>query len=65
MTAAGVVAALSTFNALVMSLSRLPYAMARDGFLPQAFAKENRYRAPWVAILVCAVCWALATGPGI
>ncbi len=64
MAAAGVLAALSTFNALVLSLSRLPYAMARDGFLPQAFAKQNRCGAPWVAILVCAIFWALATGLG-
>ena len=60
MTAAGVLAALSTFNALVLSLSRLPYAMARDGFLPKAFAKENRFGAPWVAIIVCAALWACA-----
>lgn len=64
MTAAGVVAALSTFNALVMSLSRLPYAMARDGFLPKVFAKENRRGAPSVAIVVCATFWALATVMG-
>ena len=61
MTAAGVVAALSTFNTLVMTLSRLPYAMARDGFLPKVFAKENARGAPWVAIVVCATFWALAT----
>ncbi|MGC2211091.1 MAG: APC family permease [Candidatus Korobacteraceae bacterium] len=60
MTAAAVAAALSTFNALVLSLSRLPYAMARDGFLPHVFARENRRGAPWVAIVVCAVCWACA-----
>ena len=64
MTAAGVVAALSTFNALVMSLSRLPYAMARDGFLPKVLAKENARGAPWVAIVVCATFWALATVMG-
>ena len=60
MTAAGVVAALSTFNALVLSLSRLPFAMARDGFLPRVFARENARGAPWVAIVVCATFWGLA-----
>ncbi len=64
MTAAGVLAAFATFNALVLSLSRLPYAMARDGFLPKSFAKENRRGAPWVAILVCSFFWALAMGLG-
>ena len=64
MTAAAVLAALTTFNALVLSLSRLPYAMAREGFLPKVFAKENRRGAPWVAVLVCAVFWAFAMGLG-
>jgi amino acid transporter len=64
MTAAAVAAALSTFNALVLSLSRLPYAMARDGFLPHAFARENRRGAPWVAIVVCALFWTCAMGLG-
>jgi amino acid transporter len=64
MTVAAVVASLTTFNALVLSLSRLPYAMARDGFLPRAFARENRFGAPWVAIVACAVFWACATGLG-
>lgn len=59
-TAAGVVAAFSTFNALVLSLSRLPWAMARDGLLPRVFARENRYGAPWVAILACAALWGCA-----
>ena len=64
MTAAALAAALSTFNALVLSLSRLPYAMARDGFLPHVFARENRRGAPWVAIVVCALFWTCATGLG-
>jgi amino acid transporter len=64
MTAAALAAALSTFNALVLSLSRLPYAMARDGFLPHAFARENRQGAPWVAIVVCSLLWACAMGLG-
>ncbi len=64
MTAAGVVAAFSIFNALVLSLSRLPWAMARDGLLPKVFVQENRYGAPWVAILACAVLWGCSMGLG-
>jgi amino acid transporter len=60
-TAAGMLGALSTFNALVMSLSRVPYAMALKGFLPRMFARENSRGAPWVSILVCSMFWALAT----
>lgn len=60
-TAAGMLGALSTFNALVMSLSRVPYAMALKGFLPKMFGRENSYGAPWISILVCSAFWALAT----
>jgi amino acid transporter len=53
------------FNALVMSYSRLPLAMAQDGMLPRAFGKLHpRSRAPWVAIVVCAIGWALCLGLG-
>jgi amino acid transporter len=61
----GMMSAFGMFNALVMSYSRLPLAMARDGMLPKVFAKlQSRTRAPWVAILVCASGWALCLGLG-
>ncbi len=60
LTVGGMMSGFGMFNALVMSYSRLPLAMAQDGMLPQIFAKLHpRSRAPWVAILVLAVCWAL------
>jgi amino acid transporter len=53
------------FNALVMSYSRLPLAMAKDGMMPRIFAKVTRKNGtPWVAILVLASCWALCLGLG-
>ncbi|HXM92922.1 MAG TPA: APC family permease [Candidatus Dormibacteraeota bacterium] len=61
----GMMSAFGMFNALVMSYSRLPLAMARDGMLPKVFAKTSaRTRAPWVAIVACASCWALCLGLG-
>src|SRR5882762_4435996 len=61
----GMMSAFGMFNALVMSYSRLPLAMARDGMLPKVFAKRSaRTQAPWVAILVCATCWAMCLGLG-
>jgi len=61
----GMMSAFGMFNALVMSYSRLPLAMARDGMLPKVFAKTNRRaQAPWVAILACAAGWALCLGLG-
>ena len=59
----GMMSAFGMFNALVMSYSRLPLAMARDGMLPKFFAKTSaKTQAPWVAIVVCATCWALCLG---
>src|SRR5260370_22918767 len=61
----GMMSAFGMFNALVMSYSRLPLAMARDGMLPKVFAKlRSKTQAPWVAIVVCASCWALCLGLG-
>jgi amino acid transporter len=59
-TIGGMMSAFGMFNALVMSYSRLPLAMARDGMMPKLFAKVTRKNeTPWVAIVVLASCWAL------
>ncbi|MGC2389656.1 MAG: APC family permease [Candidatus Acidiferrum sp.] len=59
----GMMSAFGMFNALVMSYSRLPLAMARDGMLPKVFAKTSaKTHTPWVAIVACAACWALCLG---
>jgi amino acid transporter len=61
----GMISAFGMFNALVMSYSRLPLAMAQDGMLPSVFGKLHpKTRAPWVAISACAVGWALCLGLG-
>ncbi|HKW57443.1 MAG TPA: APC family permease [Candidatus Acidoferrum sp.] len=61
----GMMSGFGMFNALVMSYSRLPLAMARDGMLPRFFAKTSaKTGAPWLAILVCAAGWALCLGLG-
>jgi amino acid transporter len=61
----GMISAFGMFNALVMSYSRLPLAMAQDGMLPSVFGKLHpKTRAPWVAISACALGWALCLGLG-
>jgi amino acid transporter len=61
----GVISAFGMFNALVMSYSRLPLAMAQDGMLPGIFAKlQKKSRAPWVAIIALAFGWAMCLGLG-
>jgi amino acid transporter len=60
----GMFSAFGMFNALVMSYSRLPLAMAQDGMLPKIFGKLNRRRAPWVTIIALAIGWACCLGLG-
>ena len=61
----GIISAFGMFNALVMSYSRLPLAMAQDGMLPAVFGKLHpKSRAPWVAIVALAMGWAMCLGLG-
>ena len=65
LVAGGLISAFGMLNALVMSYSRLPLAMAQDGLLHGVFARvHSRTQAPWVAILVCGAGWALCLGLG-
>ncbi len=65
LVAGGMLMGFGMFNALVMSYSRLPLAMAQDGLLPPVFGKLHpRTGAPWVAIVVLATGWALCLGLG-
>ncbi len=59
---AGVVDDFGTFSNLTLSYTRLPHALAEDGFLPSIFTKKLRNGVPWVAVLACGTCWALALG---
>jgi len=58
--AGGVICGVGMFNSLMMSYTRLPIAMAADGFLPRIFLLRNRRGVPWVSVLVCGFGWALA-----
>jgi amino acid transporter len=65
LVAGGMMSGFGMFNALVMSYSRLPLAMAQDGMLPKVFAKLHpKSRAPWVAIIALAIGWGLALNIG-
>jgi len=58
--AGGVICGVGMFNALMMSYTRLPIAMAADGLLPRVLLSRNRRGVPWVSVFVCGVGWALA-----
>ena len=55
----GAIGAIGCFNALMLSLTRLPLVMAQDGYLPKIFARTSaKTGMPVVAISACAVGWA-------
>ena len=61
----GMVSSFGQFNALLMSYSRLPLAMAHDGLLPRIFARvQARTGAPYVAIIACAILYGACLGLG-
>ena len=65
LVAGGMMSAFGMFNALVLSYSRLPYAMALDGMLPSWFARVTRRTGvPWVSVVMLATAWALCLGLG-
>ena len=56
----GTISGFGMFNALVMSYTRVPYALAEEGMLPKVVAKTNARGVPWVSVVLCSVGWALA-----
>jgi amino acid transporter len=56
----GMINGVGMFNPLMMSYTRVPYAMAEDHLLPRFFARLNRFSVPWPSVLFCAAIWALA-----
>ncbi len=58
--AGGMICGVGMFNALMMSYTRLPVAMAADAMLPRVLTRRNRRGVPWVSVLGCSAAWALA-----
>jgi len=56
----GTINGFGMFNALMMSYTRVPYALAEEGLLPKAVAWKNAGGVPWVSVVLCSVAWALA-----
>jgi amino acid transporter len=60
MTLAAMVANVALLNSTVLTTTRMPFAMAEDGYLPTALTrKHSRYGTPWLAIVVSAIIYAL------
>jgi amino acid transporter len=58
--AGGAITGIGMFNALVLSYTRVPMAMAEDGMLPRMLTRRNKRGVPWVSVLFCGLAWALA-----
>jgi amino acid transporter len=56
--AGGVVCGIGMFNALVLSYTRVPMVLARDGLMPRVFARTlPTSEVPWVSVIVCCIAW--------
>jgi amino acid transporter len=58
----GTINGFGMFNVLMMSYTRVPYALAEEGLLPRIVAKKTATGVPGVSIVLCSVGWALALG---
>jgi amino acid transporter len=58
----GMLSAFGMMNALCLSFSRVPAALAEDGYLPRVLARRSRSGVPWVSVLACSVAWTLSLG---
>ncbi len=56
---AGMVSAIALFNALLLSYSRIPFAMAIDGLLPKSLAVVGSQSTPRTAVIVSAVFYSI------
>jgi amino acid transporter len=56
----GILTGVGMFNALVMSYSRVPAALAEEGLLPAVLMYKTRSDVPWVSVMLCCMAWALA-----
>ncbi len=60
MTLAAMVANVALLNSTVLTTTRMPFAMAEDGYLPAVLTrKHSRYGTPWLAIVVSAIIYGL------
>jgi amino acid transporter len=56
----GAISGIGMFNALMMSYTRVPYALAEEGLLPRLLTRTTAQGVPWASVGLCAIAWALA-----
>ncbi len=53
MTLAAMVGNVALLNSTILTTTRMPFAMAEDGYLPEVLTRQtSRYGTPWLAIVV-------------
>ena len=59
-TLAAMVGNVALLNSTVLTTTRMPFAMAEDGYLPAGLTrKHSRYGTPWLAIIISAAIYGL------
>jgi amino acid transporter len=60
MTLAGAVMMVSILNATVLTSTRMPFAMAEDGYMSEVLTRLHpRFGTPWIAIIFSAMIYAI------
>jgi amino acid transporter len=60
MALAAMVGSVALLNSTILTTTRMPFAMAEDGYLPEVLTRKHpRFGTPWLAIVVSAVIYAL------
>ena len=60
MTLAAMVGNVALLNSTILTTTRMPFAMAEDGYLPDVLTRRHeRHGTPWLAIVLSAVIYAL------
>ncbi|HYM76671.1 MAG TPA: APC family permease [Candidatus Dormibacteraeota bacterium] len=60
MTLAAMVGNVALLNSTILTTTRMPFAMAEDGYLPDVLTRKHaRYGTPWLAIVTSALIYAL------
>ena len=59
MTISAMLCSVALLNSTVLTSTRMPFAMAEDGYLPPFLTgKHERYGTPWIAILISSAIYA-------
>ncbi|HEV2395561.1 MAG TPA: APC family permease [Candidatus Sulfotelmatobacter sp.] len=60
MAVAAMIGNVALLNSTILTTTRMPFAMAEDGYLPSILTRRHpRYGTPWLAIVVSALIYAL------